>query len=291
MRYFERAPFVPITQRPVFAWPNGARLAVWIVPNIESFEEESLAGNTTTVLPKEPPDIANYAWRDYGMRVGIWRNMESFQRLGIRGTVALNSDACHMYPAVIKACVELGWEFMGHGKTNSQLLPGLSESDERALLAEVLETIARSTGRRPLGWLGPGLAETRHTVDILAEYGVRYIADWVNDDQPYRLGTTHGELISVPYSVELNDLPAFLRRNATVSEFEEMIREQFEVLYREGATSPRVMCIALHPYITGVPYRAARLEAALAAIKAKPGVWFATGTEIMEAYVLATAPS
>jgi allantoinase len=289
MRYFERAPFVPIRDRPHFAWPNGARLAVWVVPNIETFDETLLAGNTTLVVPKEPPDIGNYAWRDYGMRVGIWRMMELLERCGIRGTVALNSDVCHVYPQVISACVELGWEFMGHGKTNSQLLPGLAEPVERELIGDVLGTIERATGRRPLGWLGPGLAETANTVDILAEHGARYVADWVNDDQPYRLKTKHGDLISVPYSVELNDLPVFLRRNATASEFEVMIREQFEVLYHEGATSARVMCIALHPYVTGVPYRAARLEAALRAIGQRAGVWFATGTEIVEAYLAATA--
>lgn len=290
MRYFERAPFVPLPERPVFAWPNGARIAVWVVPNIECFDEDSLVGGTATSVPKDPPDIPNYAWRDYGMRVGIWRTIDTLQRLGIRATVALNSDVCHVYPQVIKACVDLNWEFMGHGKTNSQPLPGLTEPAERALLADVLGTIERGTGRRPLGWLGPGLGETRHTVDILAEYGVRYVADWINDDQPYRLKTIHGEIVSVPYSVELNDLGAYQRRLTTAPEFEQMIEEQFEALYREGETSPRVMCIALHAYITGVPYRAARLEAALAKIKARPGVWFATGTEIVDAYLTATSP-
>ena len=289
MRYFERAPFVPIVDRPVFRWPNDARLAVWVVPNIEAFDEDSLAGNATVVVPKETPDIPNYAWRDYGLRVGIWRNIESFRQLGIRCTVALNSDVCRLYPRVIEACTELGWEFMGHGRTNSQLLPGLAEPAERALLAEVLDTIARGTGRKPAGWLGPGLAETHNTVDLLAELGVRYVADWVNDDQPYRLLTKHGEIVSVPYSVELNDLPVFVRKNAPWQVFEDMVREQFAVLYREGATSPRVMCIALHPYITGVPYRAARLEALLRDLKEQPGVWFATGTEILEAYLAGTA--
>jgi peptidoglycan/xylan/chitin deacetylase (PgdA/CDA1 family) len=289
VRYFERAPFVPIGARPHFAWPNGARLAVWIVPNIECFDESSLVGNTTMSQPKEPPDIGNYAWRDYGMRVGVWRQIDQLQRLGIRATVALNSNVCHLYPEVVEACVAAGWELMGHGRTNSEFLFGMSKKTERAVIAEVFDTIERASGRRPAGWLGPGLGETPNTVDLLAECGARYVADWVNDDQPYRLKTKRGDLISVPYSVELNDLPVFLRRGAMPEDFERMIVDQFEVLYREGATSPRVMCIALHPYITGVPYRAARLEAALGAIKEREGVWFATGTEIVEAYLTATA--
>src|SRR5919202_3570869 len=178
MRFHERAPFVPISGRPPLVWPNGARLAVWVVPNIEHFEDESLTGTTIATPAVEPPDIPNYAWRDYAMRAGVWRTMRTLDRLGIRGTVALNGRVCQMYPAVVQACLALGWEFMGHGWTNSQSLSGMGENEERALIPQVLDTIEGATGRRPVGWLGPALAETYRTLDILAEHGIQYVGDW-----------------------------------------------------------------------------------------------------------------
>lgn len=163
MRYFERAPFVPITERPPLRWPNGSRLAVWVVPNIEYWYEDSLVGAAIVGVPKDVPDIANYSWRDYGLRVGIWRMMDVLQGLKIPATVALNSLVCDYYPQVVAAGVKLGWEFMGHGRTNSERLSGITEADERKQIREVLDRIARETGTPVRGWLGPGLTETYHT--------------------------------------------------------------------------------------------------------------------------------
>ena len=193
--------------------------------------------------------------------VGIWRQMEMMKELSIPGTVALNSLVCEVYPQVVRACMELGWEFMGHGRTNSESLNGMDEHRERDVIAEVLSRIEAFTGRWPAGWLGPGLAETHRTLDILAEYGVRYTADWVNDDQPHRLHTSHGDIVSLPYSNEINDIGVF-RRGQTGGEFEQIIKDQFDQLYEDSAHTGRVMCIALHPYITGVPHRARHLKAA-----------------------------
>lgn len=288
MRYFERGPFVPITERPKLSWPNGARLAVWVVPNIEFFEEDLLVGMTiSSTGARATPDIPNYTWRDYGLRVGIWRQMEMLKELAIPGTVALNSLVCEVYPSVVRACMELGWEFMGHGRTNSESLNGMDEHRERDVIAEVLSRIEAFTGRWPAGWLGPGLAETNRTLDILAEYGVRYTADWVNDEQPHRLQTTHGEIVSLPYSNEINDIGVF-RRGQTGAEFAAIIKDQFDQLYEDSAQTGRVMCVALHPYITGVPHRARHLKAALKYMRAQTGVWFATGSEILAAYEACT---
>ncbi|HXF33413.1 MAG TPA: hypothetical protein VN603_02485, partial [Candidatus Acidoferrales bacterium] len=154
MRYHERAPFVPIAGRPKLTWPNKARLAVWVVPNIEYWHEDSLKGGTIATGATEPPDVPNYSWREYGARVGIWRMMRMMAGLGIKGTVALNSDVCSAYPQVVEACAELGWEFMGHGRTNSASMNALPEAEEGAVVSDVLETIERKTGTRPVGWLG-----------------------------------------------------------------------------------------------------------------------------------------
>ena len=284
MRYHQRAPFVPISRRPPLRWPNGARLAVWVVPNIEHFEEESLAGLTLSTPAVEPPDIPNYSWRDYGLRVGIWRTIETLRRLGIPATVALNARVCELYPQVVEACAELGWEFMGHGRTNSRTLSGMGEDEEIATVAAVLQTIEATTGTRPLGWLGPALAETHRTPEILVRNGIRYLADWVNDEQPYPLRVESGTLISMPYSIEVNDIGTFMRRGYTGPDYRRMLLDQFEVLYEESVSTGKVMCVPLHPYITGVPFRARHLDAALAAMRERDGVWFATGSEILAAY-------
>jgi peptidoglycan/xylan/chitin deacetylase (PgdA/CDA1 family) len=291
MRYHERAPFVPIGARPKLTWPDKARLAVWIVPNIEYWHEDSLQGGTIATPAKTPPDIPNYSWRDYGARVGIWRMMRMLKELDIKGTVALNSDVCSNYPQVVESCAELGWEFMGHGLTNSASMNGLPEHQERAVIGDVLETIEHKTGTKPIGWLGQGLAESDRTLDILAENGVQYVGDWVNDEQPYPLRTTHGiEIFSMPYSIEINDIGIFMRRGFTGPDYDRMIRDQCDVLYEEAAETGKVMCIALHPYITGVPFRAKYLETALAYMREKKRVWFATGSEILAAYKAQRSP-
>jgi allantoinase len=290
VRYHERSPFVPISRRPPLRWPNGARLAVWVVPNIEHFEDDSLAGATIATPAIETPDIPNYSWRDYGMRVGIWRTMETLRRLAIPGTVALNSRVCELYPEVVRACVDLGWEFMGHGRTNSRSLSGMAEAEENETIAAVLATIADLTGTRPVGWLGPALAETHRTLEILAANGVRYVADWVNDEQPYPLQLAAATMTAMPYSIEINDIGPFMRRGFTGPDYQRMLLDQFEVLYEESAATGKVMCIALHPFITGVPFRARHLEAALAQMRERKDVWFATGTEILNAYHTVVSP-
>jgi len=210
--------------------------------------------------------------------------METLQRLAIPGTVALNSRVCELYPEVVRACVDLGWEFMGHGRTNSRSLNGMPEAEENETIAGVLATIAQHTGTRPNGWLGPALAETHHTLDILVANGVRYVADWVNDEQPYPLQLAAGTIVAMPYSIEINDIGTFMRRGFTGPDYQRMLLDQFEVLYDESAVTGKVMCIALHPYITGVPFRARHLEAALTLMRERKDVWFATGTEILNAY-------
>ncbi len=289
MRYHDRAPFIPLPHRQRWRWPNGARLAVWVVPNVEYFEESSLTGTTIASVAHSAPDIPNFSWREYGLRVGIWRTMDALTRLDIPATVALNSDVCRYYPQVVDACLERGWELMAHGRTNSEFLPGKSEHEERALIGDVLAAIERYSGRRPTGWLGSALAETASTPDILAEHGVRYVGDWVNDEQPYPLHTAHGEIVAMPYSIEINDIGTFMRRGFTGPDYAQMLLDQFSVLYDEAEHVAKVMCIALHPYITGVPFRALHLEAALGTMRARSDVWFATGSQILEAYRSATS--
>jgi peptidoglycan/xylan/chitin deacetylase (PgdA/CDA1 family) len=231
------------------------------------------------------PDVLNYAWRDYGVRVGVWRLMEILERQGFRATAALNSEVCEQYPQIVEEGNRLGWEWMAHGATNSGLFTGMPADAERGIIKGVVDTIAKHTGQRPRGWLGPALTETDNTLDILAETGIQYVADWCNDEQPYRMRTRNGPMVALPYTLELGDIPIFLDHGGTGEDFYKIAVDQFDVLYGEGAKIPRVLCMALHPFLIGHPYRARHLERALAYIKQHEGVWITTGGELLDCYL------
>jgi len=280
----DRFDFSPIVDRPALRWPNGARVAVWVIPNIEHFLFDRPSTSITTATIGMVPDVLNYSWRDYGARVGIWRMMEVMEKHGVKGTVALNSDVCARYPRIIEAGKKLGWEWMGHGTNNSIMINKQPEEEERALIRQVVDTIAGATGRKPRGWLGPALTESYRTLDILAENGIDYVGDWVNDEQPYRMRVKTGEMYSIPYSIEINDIPAFLDMRRTGEEFGRMITDQFDGLYEDGAKSGRVMAICLHPFLIGHPHRSKYFDRALAHIRQRQEVWVTTGSEIVDAY-------
>jgi peptidoglycan/xylan/chitin deacetylase (PgdA/CDA1 family) len=278
-------PYSPIIERPPIRWPGDAGLALWVIPNVEFFAlDEKVppqAGGGDTV-----PDIPTWSVRDYGNRVGFFRLMAVLDRYGIRATVALNSDLCAEHPQLIRAGVERGWEFMGHNQSNTRRLNGVPPQEEHGIIKGTLDTIERSTGVRPKGWLSSGLQETWESLDLLAAEGCGYVADWVNDDLPYVMELEEGRnLVSVPYSYSINDKPAFEVHHRTADEFEAMIKAQFDVLWREGTTAGRVMAIALHPYIIGAPHRIGALDRALEHICRHEGVWLATGNEIAEHFL------
>ncbi len=278
-------PYSPIIHRPPLRWPNGAHVALWVIPNIEfvGLDEKVPPGSGGTGVPV--PDVPTWSSRDYGQRVGVFRLMQVMARHGIRGTVALNSDLCAQHPQIIEEGNKLKWEWMGHCESNTRRLNEAPPGDEPRLIKNTFAAIERGTGQRPRGWLGSGLQETWDTLDILAAEGCDYVCDWTNDDQPYIMTLDQGRtLVSVPYSHEINDKPAFEKFHRTADEFREMICRQFDVLYREGAESGRVMAIAIHPYLTGVPHRIDAFDAALGYICRHERVWKTTGTEIARHY-------
>ena len=278
-------PYSPIIHRPPLQWPNGAQVALWVIPNIEFFalDEKVPPGSGGTNVPV--PDVPTWSSRDYGNRVGVFRLMDVLDRHGIRATVALNSELCAEHPAIIEEGNKRQWEWMGHCESNTRRLNAAPPGDEPRIIKNALATIERATGARPRGWLGSGLQETWDTPDLLAAEGCDYVCDWTNDDQPYIMKLDGGRtLVSVPYSHEINDKPAFEKFHRTADEFREMICRQFDVLYREGAKSGRVMAIAIHPYLTGVPHRIDAFDAALQYISQHGKVWKTTGTEIARHY-------
>ncbi len=279
-----RYNYSPIVDRESLRFPDGARIAVWVIPNIEHFHIDKPAASIAPFTAQMVPDVLNFAWRDFGARVGVWRMIDVMQRYDIRGTAAVNSEVCLHYPRIIEATRELNWDYMGHGQTNSVLIHQQSEDEERELIRSVLDTLETHTGRRPRGWLSPSLTESPRTPDLLAEEGVEYLADWANDEQPYVLNVRSGSLISVPYSIEINDITVFLGYYGTGEDFYRRIVDQFDVLYEDGAVSGRVMAISLHPFLIGHGFRSRYLDKALQHVRAREEVWLTTGTEISDWY-------
>ncbi len=278
-------PYTPVTKRPKFRWPDGKRLALWVIPNIEIFalDERMPAGpgGSNGLIP----DVHTWSIREYGCRIGVFRHMEVLAKHGIRATVALNSEICLHCPEIIEEGNKLGWEWMGHNQSNTRRLNVIPAEDEQEVVKATFDQIEAGTGTRPKGWLGSGLQETWDTLDLLVENGATYVADWACDDQPFLMDIDGRRLVSIPYSTEINDKPAFEAFLRTADEFGDMIRRQFDVLYRESVDSARVMAISLHPYITGRPHRIDALDDALAYICRHEDVWLATGSEIVDAFL------
>ncbi|GGA26113.1 polysaccharide deacetylase family protein [Paenibacillus physcomitrellae] len=285
----ERFDFIPIVDRETLPLPGGARVALWVVPNIEHFHFDLPSTSIAPVTAGLVPDIMNYSWRDYGNRVGVWRLMDLMDKYGIKGSATLNSEVCEMYPQIMEAGMKLDWEWLGHGQTNSRFVVGMEEEEERQIIRNVRDTITAATGKAPKGWLGPALSETFSTPDILAEEGFTYVADWVNDEQPYPMKVRSGSLYTIPYSIEINDITAILNLNYTAEEFAQSIIDQFDVLYEEGGHTGKVMSICVHPFLIGHPFRSKYLEKAFKHIRSREDVWIATGSEIVEYWKSAAA--
>jgi allantoinase len=284
-------PYSPIIRRPPLIWPDGARVALWIIPNIEFFSLAEKVPAAAGGSGAPVPDVPAWSVRDYGNRVGVFRLMGVLDRYGIRATVALNSELCAQHPEIIEEGNRRRWEWMGHNESNTRRLNEAAPGEEAGIIHRALATIERAAGTRPVGWLGSGLQETWDTLDLLAAEGCEYVGDWVNDDQPYAMTLDGGRwIVAMPYSQEINDKPVFERQHRTADEFRDMICQQFDVLYREGAESGRVMAIAIHPYLSGVPHRIDALDAALAHICRHDGVWKATGAEIARHYLAQAKP-
>ena len=275
-----RYDYSPIIKRKPLKWPNGARVALWVCPNIEYFYiDKPLRGGFGT---PHLPDVTGYTLRDYGSRIGVFRLMEVLDKHEIRASVLLNADVCKKQPEIIEEGNKRKWEWLGHGLTNNLALNDYPPQDEQRIIREVTETIASSTGKKPKGWLGPGLIETFNTPDLLAAEGYEYVCDWGCDDQPIPMRVKSGRMIVVPYEQGINDINIFLRRNHTPEEYLRMVCDQFDALYEEGAKSARVMAIPLHPFIIGFPFRTRYLDKALEYICSHKDVWRATGWEIAE---------
>lgn len=288
--------YVPMPHRKPLKWPNGARLALMITFNLEYWDlvkdsaESYYAGGPAILpdpLPGNVPDFPNYSWREYGQRVGIWRLIDIFDKAGVPATCTMNAKMGLERRAVIDAINERGWELVAHNFVQSDLLTNyqFEPEKERQIIRQTLRVYEQVVGRPAKGWLSSSLRSTTQTADICAELGLIYFTDLMNDDQPYLIQTEHGPIVSVPYTVEMNDFMIFLRRGASTSEAVGVFKEQFDVLYAEGADSGRLMNIGLHPHVIGQPFRVRAVREFIEYVKRFDGVWWATREGIAEWYL------
>jgi peptidoglycan/xylan/chitin deacetylase (PgdA/CDA1 family) len=281
----------PIVRRGPLKWPDDARVAVCVIVTLEhlewppppgSYQPSTLAGG----LGSRPVlDTMRVSHREYGHRVGIFRVLDVLARHGIRPTVAMDAMTAEHYGYLVRHCLARGAEIVGHGYSVSRMITSrMSEDEEREYIRTSLDALTRATGTRPTGWLGPEYGESTRTPALLAEAGIRYVCDWVNDEQPYRMTTPRGELFALPILYALDDVHALWDRRVPVDRYARMIMEAFDTLYQDGARGGRLLALHLHPWLIGQPFRIGDLNAALGAIRRRQGVWVASGSEIIDWY-------
>lgn len=277
----QRLTYSPVVDRAVPALPRDARLALWVIVNVEHYEYLPPANPYRDPWPSRPhPDLVNYARRDYGNRVGIWRMLELLDGLGATATISLNAAVLDDYPPIAAALAARPYDVMAHGIYNTRYAAGLAEADERAMIADAQATVRRHLDRPVAGWLGPALTTTPLTMDLLAEAGVTYVADFLHDDEVDEITVRAGRLVSLPYSIHLNDSPLIGRSQHSAATFARLVREQFEERWAESAQRPQILAVCLHPYAVNTPARNRHLAEALEYVLGHDGVVSVTGAEL-----------
>lgn len=276
--------FVPYKNRRKIIWKNGAKLAFWVAPNIEFYELNPPKNPKRAPWPRPHPDVSGYSMRDYGNRVGHYRMMEALDKYGVRGTVSLSVAMCQHHPEIIEEGVKRDWEFFSHGIYNTRYCYDMDEAQERAIIEDSIKTIKDATGQIVAGWLAPALTHTERTFDLIAEYGIKYTCDLFQDDQPQKIHVKKGRLISMPYSLEVNDVICYNSYLMSPRHYGEILKRQFDQLYQEGHESGTVMCIPLHAYLVGHPHRIRAFEEALKYITSHRDIWVTTAREIADFY-------
>lgn len=284
----DRYAWSMLPRRAPVAWPQGARIALWVVPALEWFplDMKGQPFKPPGAMQTAYPDLRHYTLRDYGSRVGAYRVMQALDRHGIRASAAVNAAVAVRYPHLLQACVRRGWEIVAHGLDMDHLHHGgLAADEERRWIGRALDILRRASGQPVRGWLSPAKSESFATPDLLREAGVDYVCDWVNDDMPYAMNTRAGALHAMPHPIDIDDATILVQNHHSEDDFRDQLCDQFDLLYREARPGDgRIMAISLHPWVIGQPYRIGALEQALAHIMRHAGVWPATGAEILDAW-------
>ena len=282
--------YVPAPSRKLAPFAGDARLALHVVVNVETWEFDRAMPRTALPAPASGgtvPDVPNFAWYQYGQRVGIWRLFDTLREHGVRATLSINSSVCTEYPEIVERAVADKWEMMPHGVVQRTMS---SVDDERAVIHEAIDQLAAATGTRPRGWLGPALVETPHTLDLLAEAELDYCCDWgPADDVPFDLRVANGcRMLAIPYAIETNDIVVCAVEKHPAEELYARCVASFDRLYDESKTSPKVLPIALHPYLTGTAHRIGVLDRVLKHVLKRKHVVALTAAEIADWYTAQT---
>jgi allantoinase len=284
----------PYQDRPKISWPGGARLAFWVAPNIEYYELDPPANPQRKAWPQPYPALPGYSIRDYGNRVGHQRQMDLLEKYGVRGSISLSTALCEHHPEIIEMCAQRNWEFFSHGIYNTRYTYGMSVEQEREMIMDSMTTINKHTGQNCAGYLAPALSHSEHTLDLFAEAGTElagddagfYTCDLFHDDQPTPITTRSGKrFASIPYSLEMNDTIAYVVNKIEPRRYGQMLKDNFDRLYQEGAESGTVMCIPTHNYQVSCPHRMRAFEEALEYITGHSDVWVTTGREIARHFI------
>ena len=281
----------PIVARPVLQWPGAARLAVCLLVDLGHYEWAPPAGafDPPTHVPPHSlnpyPDYVTVTFREYGHRIGIFRIMQALDAHGVKATVPMDAHTAEHYPQLVDACLERGWELIGHGLTQRQAITSrMTEAEERAYIGKSIEALERAAGKAPAGWLGPEHSQSSRTPSILAELGIRYCCDFPNDEQPFRIRTAAGELYALPCMIEIGDVMGHFNRKLPLARWVAMVKEAFDVMYEDAAESGLLLAFRVHPWCMGQPYRIRYLEEVVAHIAGRAGAWLATGSQIIDWY-------
>ena len=280
----ERCDYSAIVDRPKMKLPGGAKIIIWSIVNLEVWDISKPMARQVIPAPTGAvllPDVANWSWHEYGMRVGVWRFFDLYKKHGIKPTLSINARVCEDYPRVAQEAKDAGWEFMGHAYEQG---PIHKEPDQQAMIARSMDVIENFTGKRPVGWLGPGLTQTLDTPEYLAEAGVKYIGDWVYDDEPTTINTAKGPLVTLPYTVELNDIPMMMVQHHENDHFKKRAIDMFDRLYQESEDRPKIVSLAIHLYISGQPFRIKYLEELYDYFNGHEGVVHWNGEQIHDWY-------
>ncbi len=286
--HYDWSPFI---KRGILRWPRSARVALCVIVNLERMEWDPPEGTFTAANlagglgPRPFPDYARMSHREYGHRVGIFRVLDVLERHGIKPTVAMDALTAETYPYLVEHCQKRGCEIIGHGISVSRMISGnMSEQEELEYIRTSVDALRRTTGSEPSGWLGPEYGESSRTPQLLAQAGIQYVCDWVNDEQPYPINTPQGGMVALPIMLEMDDVNALWDRRVPVHRYGEMLKEGFETIYQDGAQNGRVLVLNLHPWLIGQPFRIGYLDDALGYMTGRQGVWTATGSEIVDWY-------
>ena len=291
-------PYSAIPSRGKLKFPNGAKVALIVTANLEYWDmikdtdKPYYAGGPAILpdsLPGNVPDFPNFMWREYGQRVGIWRIIRCFDKLGIPLGCTMNAKTALQLPELIDAIKQRDWEMVAHNYEQGELLTDLAHKpkEEEKVIKATLDVYQQTMGKAAKGWLSSSLRGTLNTCNILAANGLSFYCDLMNDDQPYLVETDSGPLVSIPYSNEINDFTLLTRRAHTNQEFVDILKCELSELMDEANedSSGRLMNLGLHPHVVGRAYRMPALREFLTFAKGFDGVWFATREEVADWYL------